>query len=367
LRRNPNYFHSAEGLPDFEHLVFRFVTDREQALNALLAGECDYLDETTLLESDSGRLLELQNASRLRVVFQPGTAWEHLDFGILPYALQTQGTSGAPVPFFQARETRQAVALCIDRQRLAEELFYGQSLAPDTYVLPTHPLFNQQVKRYTFDPQAAAGLLDAAGWRDVDGQAGTPRVAQNVAGIPDGTPFAVEFLTTTEEEKQRAAQMIQQDLAQCGIQIEIKAMPWDSLFLAGPEGPVFGRNFTMAQFAWSSALQPPCFLYTTSEIPGPYPEFPKGWGGANISGYSNPNFDRACQQASSALPDTPEYRAAHAEAQAIFAEDLPSLPLYQRLRLVVMRPDMCGVTVDPAAESSLWNLEQFRYGEGCAK
>jgi peptide/nickel transport system substrate-binding protein len=172
-------------------------------------------------------------------------------------------------------------------------------------------------------------------------------------------------LTTTEDEKQRAAQIIKESLAQCGVQIEIVSLPWEQLFAAGPEGPVFGRNFSMAQFGWISGVEPPCFLYTTQEIPGPYPQSPKGWGGANVSGYSNPTFDQACQQALSTLPDVPEHQAAHFQAQALFAEDLPAIPLYLRLKLIATRPDMCGVTVDPSSDTALWNIESFNYGEGC--
>ena len=51
LSRNSNYFRSSEGLPYFDRLVFRFVGGAEQALAALLAGECDYLDETTQIQS----------------------------------------------------------------------------------------------------------------------------------------------------------------------------------------------------------------------------------------------------------------------------------------------------------------------------
>jgi ABC-type transport system substrate-binding protein len=121
----------------------------------------------------------------------------------------------------------------------------------------------------------------------------------------------------------------------------------------------------MAQFAWSSSLEPPCFLYVSDEVPGPYPEHPKGWGGANASGYSNPEFDLACQTARFSLPDMPEHAAAHQQAQAIFAEDLPVIPLYLHVDHLATRPDMCGVIMDPSAGSSLWNLEAFDYGPNC--
>lgn len=356
--RNPNYFRSAESLPAFDRLVFRFVASKEDALAALQAGECDFLDETTMLETHTSELDALQQSGRARVVSVAGSAWEHLDFGI-------SSLNPSLLPLFQSKEIRQAVAMCVDRQRLVDELFAGKTSVLDSYVSPEHPLYNAQARQYRFDPQAGAALLDSLGWLDLDSDPATPRLAQGVSGVPDGTPFQFSLLTTDETEKQRAAQIIVESLAQCGLAVEISSQPWEVLYASGPEGQVFGRNFSLVQFGWTSSISPPCSLYTTQEIPGPYPQHPKGWGGANASGYSNPDYDRLCQQALSVLPDLPEHAAAHQGAQAIFAEDLPALPLYLRLRLVAMRPDMCGVVLDPSADSSLWNLENFDYGESC--
>ncbi|MBN2548735.1 MAG: peptide ABC transporter substrate-binding protein [Anaerolineales bacterium] len=362
LKKNPGYFRSGEGLPSFDSLVFRFVPDPDQALNALLAGECDILDETIGLEAQSARLLELQSKGQLKAAFQTGAAWEHLEFGIQPYV---SAGSEPPVALFEMKETRQAVALCLDRQKLVDELMLGQSVVPDSYILPNHPFYNDQVRQYPYDPQAANALLDAVGWLDQDGDSLTPRLSQAVPGVPDGAPFQVDFLTTDEAEKLRAAEIIQASLAQCGIQVNIQSNPWETFYASGPEGALFGRHFSLAQFAWEAALQPPCYLYTTSEIPGPYPEFPKGWGGANASGYSNPEYDRLCEQASTVLSGGAGQIEAHHQAQALFAEDLPALPLYFRLKVAVMRPALCGLGLDSFSDSALWNLESYSFGADC--
>jgi len=358
LIRNPNYFRLAEGLPKFDQLIFRFTENPEQALAALQNGECDILDETSGLETRSAQLQEQQVAGQMAVTFIPGTAWEHLDFGIASL------NPGLP-PIFQKKETRQAMAQCIDRQRITDELYPGLSQVPDSYVLSQHPLHNPNVRTYLFDPQTAATLLEAAGWADADGNPATPRTALGVEGVPDGTPLATTLLTTDDEEKQLVAAIIKDSLAQCGVQVEINNSSPEVLFAPGPEGPIFGRNFALAQFGWETATEPPCFLYTTQEVPGPYPQYPKGWGGANASGYSNPEFDLACQRGRAALPENPQHQDAHHQAQAIFAEDIPSIPLYTRFQAVATRLDLCGLVVDASAESSLTNLEEVDYGSDC--
>jgi peptide/nickel transport system substrate-binding protein len=360
LSRNPSYFRSSEGLPYFDKLVFRFVGSADQALSALLAGECDYLDETTQIQTQSTTLSAAQSSDKVRLLQQTGPAWEHVDFGI------TSRNAALP-PFFQVKEVRQAVALCIDRQKIATEINPAQPVILDSYVPTESPLFNPDIKKYKFDPKAAGRLLDAAGWLDEDNNPSTLRLARGVAGIADGTSFEFAFLTTDEPDKQRVSQIMQESLAQCGVKMTVTSLPADTLFAAGPDGVIFGRNFSLAQFGWMGSLEPACYLFTSQEIPGNYPDFPKGWGGANPSGYSNPDFDRTCYRAMSTLPEQAEHKAAHQLAQSIFAEDIPVIPLYLRTKMVAINSQICGVTLDPSTDSALWNLENIKSGEACPK
>jgi ABC-type oligopeptide transport system substrate-binding subunit len=65
------------------------------------------------------------------------------------------------------------------------------------------------------------------------------------------------------------------------------------------------------------------------------------------------------------LPDGIQYQESYERLQEIFAEEVPALPLYQRLKLVAMRPDMCPAQIDPAFGSALSQVEAFDYGEIC--
>ena len=360
LSRNPHYFRSSEDLPYFDRLVFRFVGGADQALTALLAGECDYLDETVQIQPTNPAISEAQASDKLQLLQQAGPAWEHLDFGIV--------SRNETLPaLFRSKEVRQAITLCVERQKIAAEINPAQPAALESYVPPENPLFNPDIKRYPFDPKAAGTLLEAAGWLDEDNDPATPRQARGVVGIADGTPFEFAFVTTDEPDKQRVGQLLQESLAQCGIKMSVTSLPAETLFAAGPQGVIFGRNFSLAQFGWMGSLEPPCYLFTSQEIPGNYPEFPKGWGGANPSGYSSADFDRTCYRALSALPEQAEHKAAHQLAQSIFAEDSPVIPLYLRTKMVAIAPQMCGVILDPSGESSLWNLETIKSGSACSK
>jgi peptide/nickel transport system substrate-binding protein len=358
LHANPLYFRAEQGLPYFDNLVYRFVNNSSEAQSALQAGECDLVEQSTGLEPQTAALLQQQEEGLLLLAFQSNTAWDLLQFDIHPLSAERPA-------FFAGREVRQAVAMCIDRQALVEQLSAGQMQIADLYVPSLHPLYNPNAVQYHLDPQAASDMLAKAGWLDTDADPSTPRIAQGVQGIADGTPFTVQYLVSDEEERQSAAKMVQADLQRCGIQVEIISQSAEEYLAPGPDGPVFGRQFDLAQFAWIASVEPPCSLYLTSEIPGPYPDYLKGWGGVNASGYSNSQYDQACLDGLHTLADMPQHTEKHTEAQAIFAEDLPALPLYWHYGVVMGRPDMCGLPTEAVSENIFSDLELFNYGEDC--
>jgi peptide/nickel transport system substrate-binding protein len=381
LHKNPNYFRADEGLPKFENLVFRFIGENSNAaIAAVLAGECDIIDQTAGLDDQSELLLELQGAGQINPTFVTGTTWEHVDFGIQRIEYDDGYQQGTDRPdFFSDVRVRQAFTMCMDRQSMVDAAFFGQSIVIDNYIPPQHPLYNTDVKHYDFDVAAASALLEEVGWTDPDGDPATPRVAQGVAGVPDGTELTVAYETTDATLRQQITQILQQSMAQCGINAQLQYYPASEWFADGPEGKLFGRRFDLGQFAWLTGVQPPCDLYKTDGVPGPEdgtwtsimnPDagdlpFPFGWGGQNDPGYSNPTYDAACNKGLTALPGQPAYEEGHKEAQAIFAEDLPVAPLALRLKLAASRPDMCNFIMDPTNNSEMWNIEEFDYGEGC--
>jgi peptide/nickel transport system substrate-binding protein len=356
--KNPNYWRADEGLPKFDQVVYRFVGENSNAnIAALLAGECDIVDQTSGLENQSELLLELQAAGQLNATFVTGTTWEHADFGINPVESYDRPD------FFEDVRTRQAILSCMDRQSVVDTVLFGQSIVLDTYIPPIHPLFNDAVATYPFDVEKGTALLEEVGWVDDDGDPATPRVAQGVEGIADGTKLEFNFWTTSATQRMQATQVLQASMAQCGIGVILEYWNAGEYFADGPEGPVFGRRFDLAQFAWLTGVEPSCNLYITSQIPGDPAEGMCGWGCQNDPGFSNAEYDAVCQAAIQSLPGTPEYEQNHKEAQRIFGEQLPVAPLYLRLKLAATRPDLKNFVMDSTENSEMWNIEEFEIGE----
>jgi ABC-type oligopeptide transport system substrate-binding subunit len=83
------------------------------------------------------------------------------------------------------------------------------------------------------------------------------------------------------------------------------------------------------------------------------------WDRPNVAGFLDDDYDTACLLALAALPGSTEYVAGHTEAQRVFSERLPVLPLFQRSKVTLAGTSVIGLTPDPTQISELWNIEQL--------
>jgi peptide/nickel transport system substrate-binding protein len=354
LVRNTRYFRSEQGLPRLDILTYRFVTDANTAISDLLAGKCDILDPSLRLDGQAGLLRTMAEQNQAQAMFTSVPVMEGLALGI-------QGSAGGS-SYFEDVRVRQGLAYCLDRQQVVDTVLLGLSSVPASTLPPSHPMYDPKSSAYTFNITAGSQLLEQAGWKDADNDASTPRRAQGIEGIPNGTPFEVSYITTNAIQRQQVSAILAASLAQCGVKVNVEYVDATTLYAAGPDGVLFGRKFELAEFAMgSTGIETPCDWYTSAQIP----EAANAWVGTNLSGYSNPAFDAACQATRNSLPGDPAHSAAYAQVQSIFASELPIIPLYWRVQSAAARPEVCGFTLDPTASSSLWNIEAIGRGSGC--
>ena len=346
LSRNPNYFRSAEGLPVLDQVVFRFTSGAPEMIVGLLTGECDLGTHDADFEPFLPMLVQAERYGMLDVISATGSRGERIDLGVVP-ALDYERAD-----FFGDVRTRQAIAQCIDRQAIVDAVMYGRSLVADSYLPSAHPLYpRDDVVHWDYDPMASRRLLEEVGWLDNDGNGILE--ANDVEGVGDGTPFEVTILAPSEKAvSQQVARIIRANLADCGIRLNLEVRPSSDLFADGPRGLLFGRRFDLIGRDWWFDITPGCEQYVSSEIPDE-----GDWRGTNVTGYSNPGYDAACQAASEALPGTVEYEEYHKQAQVVFSTELPSIPLFMWLRVAVARPGVLNLALDSTSQSELWNIE----------
>jgi peptide/nickel transport system substrate-binding protein len=364
LVKNPYYFNASDGLPKFDTLTFRFISDPNVAISQLTSGGCDILDPSINLDSQVALLEQMQNAHQIQAFFTPTSSIEWLGLGINPAVYDNGPRLVRTRPdFFADPRTRQAIAMCLDRQKVVDTVLFGLSSVPASFVSSDHPLYAGDLPGYKFDVTAGSQLLEQAGWKYVAGDTSSIRHAVSVSGVAGGTPLVLDYLTTQSAQRQQIMDILSKSLAQCGIGVNVHYESQQDLYAPGPNGPLFGRSFDLAEYALSTpALEPSCGWFTSGEIPNDL----NHWVGVNLGGYSNPGFDTACHAAQSSLPGEQAYADSYHQAQSIFASDLPAIPLFFRLSVAAARADLCHFDLDATA-NPMWNIEAFDEGPACKK
>jgi peptide/nickel transport system substrate-binding protein len=365
LVKNLNYFRADSGLPKFDELTFLFMPDTNTAMTALVDGTCDVLDPSVRLDGQVSFLQQMQTDRQAQLITAQSDVMEWLSFGISPASYDngynSTGTNPDRPDIFGDERTRLAIAVCLDRQKVVDTVLFSLSRVPDSYIPFDHPLHNGNLQSYQYNPESGRQILERVGWLDHDNDPSTPRQSLGVTNVPAGTPLILNYLTTSATQRRQVVEIFTQSLAECGIGLNPIFYSASDFYAQGPSGPLFGRNFDLAQYAIGvNTIEPQCSWFTTAQTPNES----NNWVGTNVSGFSNPDFDTACEQALQVLPNEPQYTQ-HQQAQAIFASTLPSLPLYMRLKVAAARDDFCEFTLDPSSSYPLADLELFDYGVGC--
>ncbi len=370
LTKNPFYFRSNEGLPYFDVVVYRFISAVPEAdLSSVVTGECDIIDTSVALETQIHSIRELELSGNIKAYFGMGPEWEGLNFGIKPASYDdVYNPYEDRQDFFGDVRVRQAFAYCIDREKIASEVLFSQSTIPDSYLPPTHPYAGQNLTSYVHDPILGNQLLEEAGWVDSDGNPSTPRVAENVANVTWGTEFILNYYLTESQLHSSVSNIVIDSLAECGVKVNRTYLNVDDMYASGANSIVFGRNYDLVELAWSTGRQPPCFLYSSSEIPTEKNDWlGTKYGGVNLTGFSNEEYDAVCTQSLTAGLDKDLFIASAQRVQDILADEVPVLPLFYHVKVVVSRPDLCGLQFDVSSRSALKDIEEYQISTACDK
>ena len=348
--RNPYYAGADGSQPYFDQIVYRFFGRAgDNNLEALHSGTCDIIDTSVDLSVDLEPILEDVRDGKEAVYIRPELTRQELVFNLNS---RKQGAQ----EIFLSPELRLAVAQCIDRRALIRQVLYGQSEIPVDFFPVSHSEHLADLTPVPYDPEAAQEALETLGWllpEDASATEKAPvRTAVRATGIIYGTELSLTLTGADTPMAGKAAEMIRDDLAACGISVETNLLPLGELYAQGPGGIIFGREFDAAMFSWAAGKQP-CAVYMSDQIP----DETNHWVGTNVGGYSGEEYDAACL-----VPG-----AAETAAGAIYAQDLPVIPLYFNISIGVSGNDICGISDKVGSRSMLWNMETFsRSEESCA-
>lgn len=308
---NPDYWGGAPAIPN---LVNRVMEDATTGVQALQAGEVDYMT----MQGDLFQ--QISNLDGLEYSSYPQTSvgflalnWSDPNDPQPAYDADGNPVEQAPHPLFGDVRVRKAVALGINVQDMIDAMGPDGGTPLVGAVSPISWAYHSDLPRYEYDPEGAMALLEEAGWVDSDGD-----------GIreKDGEPLAFTISYSSILQMFETETLIIQDqLNQIGFDVSVEHFEWGNYL----EEVYYGQNYDATPMTNSdgAAAEPNTFtglLLSRTDTPGT---------GGNIASYINPEIDELIDQARS-LPgcDPAERTPLYHQIQEMAHEDVAYVWLF---------------------------------------
>jgi peptide/nickel transport system substrate-binding protein len=298
IERNDNYWGTRTRLT---RVRFTVVPDATTRALELRKGSADLA--ISALTPDT--IVALKSEPNLQIERGPGTIISYIAFNTRDELLRDV-------------RVRQAIACAIDRRPLIEYIWRG-FVQPAWSVLPVESwAYDANAAGFTYDPEKARQILDAAGYR-----------------VQNGVRFHLTMKTSTEESTRLLAAVLQQQMREVGIALDIRTFEFATFFADVTRGA-----FQIYSLRWIGGNEDPDIFETFSSNRFP----PKG---TNRGFYSNPRVDSLIDSARREA-DQDVRKKLYGEIQEILAQDVPSVNLWYFDNVLVHTRRVRGVTLNPS-------------------
>ncbi|MBS2548890.1 ABC transporter substrate-binding protein [Catenulispora sp. NL8] len=241
LDANPDYW---RGKPAFDHLVFKFYKDADSEVEALKKGEIDFVDGLTPAQYES-----LKGQSDIVTNDAPGKRFYAL--AVNPGATTATGQAfGDGSPALQNQQFRQALMYAIDTKTLVTKTLGGYGTTGSGYIPPVFSTYHwspDPSTAYTYDPDKANQMLDAAGFK---------KGSDGMRTMPDGKPLNLRLMgETNRPDDTQDATYVAEFLKAVGIATTTSLVDQGKL----GDTEVAG-NFDLAFDSWTANPDPDAVL-----------------------------------------------------------------------------------------------------------
>lgn len=260
LSRNEAYFNELAG--DIENVVFVLYENSDTAAQALMLGE---IDGTSGLASS--QIQQLQDAEGVELVLADIPGFSYVAINIWP------DSEGVPAnPLLKDKAIRYALEHCTDKEKIVS-MIYGDAGDVGTTIINPGDKFHYEPtaeELRLYDPEKAAGILEAAGYKDTDGD--------GIREASDGTKLSFELISIADNTQEvKTAQMIAAGCAEAGIEIVLTTMDSGAL-----TDLIYAGDYDLYIWGWGADVDPTVItkIFITDE-----------WWNLNETGFSDARYD----------------------------------------------------------------------------
>lgn len=315
FEKNENYWN--KDAVKLDTLVYKLVTEDTSAYASLKSGDFDMVNSVPGPEIESGR-----EEGIVEIFPQLGTYFLCVNVG--ENKMLDEDTKKA----LENKKVRQALALAIDRKSIVENVGKAEQVPAYSFVplnVPTESGEEFATKKY-YDAnkkniEEAKKLLEEAGY-------------PNGKGLP-----TLEFMYNTEGAHKDIAQIVQQNWAEIGVNVELANQEWKVFLNSRDNG-----EYEIARHGWiGDYYDPMTFLdmWVTDN-------------GNNDAGFSNAEYDKLINGAKSEADATKRMDMLR-KAEDILMDEMPAIPLYYYTQVKGINKNVKGVQVSPLGKITFKN------------
>ncbi|MFC1904914.1 ABC transporter substrate-binding protein [Chloroflexota bacterium] len=316
VERNPDYYLGQDdGSPYFEEYVTKLFGTPAAKHAALEAEDITY----TGIEPE--QVAKFKQMEGIKVYTVPTRSYD-----LIVYNMRKNGWEG-----LNSKKVRQALSMSISKKAVIDSIRLGFGDPAFSFIPKPSPWYTDEgVPKFgygsLYDKEKAKQMLYEAGY-GIKESGGTIVIQGK-----DGKPIKLTLATTPSSNiVEDIAYLVKQELADIGIKVDIKLVPWPTLLRQYVMNKVPGTDQeprynngpeAMSEQPWDMVIM----VFNTHPIaPSGSKVFFSTDGGLNYWGYSNPKVDELFQRASSAEAlDEKVRKDIYGEISRLIAEDQPA-------------------------------------------
>jgi dipeptide transport system substrate-binding protein len=288
------------GRPKIDALVFSIVRDATARYAKLKTGECH-----SMAYPKPADVAAMQADPSLTVLRQEG----------LNVAYLSLNTTKKPL---DDKLVRQALNLAVDRQAILKAVYQGSGIEAKNPIPPTLWGYDDQIQAYPYDPTRAKGLLARA-------------------GLGAGFDVDLWYLPVTRPynpDGKRMGEMIQADWDKIGVRAHLVTFEWAEYGKRSRNG-----EHAILMIGWSGDNGDPDNFFT------PLLSCAAVKSGGNGARWCNREFDALISRATLQTRQ-PDRARLYEQAQAVFHEEAPWIPIAHSVRYEPLRNQVVGYRMD---------------------